>query len=285
MYKLLRLLAICTVAYSVLFTGAGAAAQCNPVAYLFRHAEDKNQDKVRPFVVTLTESGLAHAQLYIEMIDNFQQQQQEPKNCPIRAVYALNPRDANGNIGTSNPYWTAEPLAQVAQTAPAEATDNTNAIITVEGMRLTEKLNQGEGPAFVAAIKAALDQDHSVAIFWTSQGMCAVATSLGLDLPDPYNCDEKDPKKPPRNSVFQFNYNVSGGTFTSITEYAQCFNYNKSTDSFSNGTYYCQYSYNLNDWDYPEDSTKKYPGFWNSLQKLSGRICAKNSPPDTCNLP
>ena len=282
MPRLLQLLAICTVLCPVIFTSADAAAQCNPVAYLFRHAEDKNQDKNRPFVVTLTESGLAHAQLYIDMISSFQQQQQEPRNCPVKAVYALNPKDANGNIGTSNPYWTAEPLAQVAQATPAEATDNTNAIISVEGLKLTEKLDHGEGPLFVAAIKALLDQGHSVAIFWTSQGMCTVAMTLGLPGLPNYDCVNT---KPARNSVFQFNYNVPGETFTNVTEYAQCFNYNKNTDSFTNGTYYCQYSYNLNDWDYPEDTTKNYPGFWGKLQKLSGRICAKNSPPDTCNQP
>jgi hypothetical protein len=285
MRRRLQFLAICTVVYSVFFTGASAAAQCNPVAYLFRHAEDENMDKDRPFVVTLTESGLAHAQLYIAMVDQLQRQN---TNCPITAVYAIYPRKPDGSIGTSNPYWTAEPLAQVAQTTLGEAAESTNAIITVDGKKLTEKLDQGEAPAFVEAIKTALNNQQSVAIFWTSQGMCTVATTLGLSGLPNYNCGQCEPKpdcetKPARNSVFQLNYNASGGTFTSVTEYAQCFNYNKSTDSFTNGTYYCQYSGNLNDWDDPKKGD--YPGFWNNLQKISGRICAKDSPPNTCNLP
>ena len=286
MHRQLQLLAICMVVHSVCLAGVGAAAQCKPMAYLFRHAEDINKVKDNRFDVTLTTSGVAHATLYIEMIGRFQQE--KPDYCPIQVVYALNPIKPGNMIGTSNPYWTANPLAQVAQTRLDGSTpQNTNPIIAVkistetDPLILTEKLDNGEREQFVADIKGALNNQQSVAIFWTSQGMCTVAEALGQSIP-PYDCVDV---KPARNSVFQFNYNVPGETFTNVTEYAQCFNYNKNTDSFTNGTYYCQYSYNLNDWDYPEDTTKNYPGFWGKLQKLSGRICAKNSPPDTCNQP
>lgn len=267
----------------LLFCGAAAIAssaqQCNPVAYLFRHAEELDGiQKKWPFQVTLATSGQAHAQLYIEMMSKFQQQS---PSCPVKAVYALNPRNFDGGNGTSNPYWTAEPLAQMAQNTQDSTLANTNAIITVEVMgdslKLTQYLNHGEGQQFVDDIKATLNNQQSVAIFWSSEGMCAVADRLGVGLPDPYNCDDEDPDRPPRNSMFQFNYSVSGGVFTSITEYAQCFNFNADPTvySFANGTYYCQYSYNLQDWE-------KIAGFSNKLNKISGRICDKNNPQPPC---
>ena len=258
---------------------ASFAQQCNAVAYLFRHAEDLNGiKKTWPFQVTLATSGQAHAQLYIEMMNKFQQQN---FSCPVKVVYALNPRNFDGSNGTSNPYWTAEPLAQMAQATLDSTLENANAIITVQVMddtlKLTEYLNHGEGQQFVDDIKGRLNNQQSVAIFWTSQGMCAVAERLGVDLPTPYTCDEVDPKKPPRNSVFQFDYSVSGGKFTNVTEYAQCFNFNAdpTVNSFTNGTYYCQYSFNLQDWE-------GIAGFSNKLQKISGRICDKNNPQLPC---
>jgi hypothetical protein len=273
MRRLLQFLAICTVVHSVFFTGAGAAAQCAPVAYLFRHAEDKNQDKQHLYDVTLTESGLAHAGLYVPTITTFQQE--KPGYCPIKVVYALNPENFDGSFGTSNPYWTAYPLAQAVQTNTDDSTlEDTNPIISVQGLKLTEYLDHGEGEQFVEAIKGTLNNQQSVAIFWTSQGMCEVAKRLGQ--PDiHYNCVTS---KPPRNSVFRFNYDVLGEQFTSVTlKYAQCFNYNATTDSFTNDMYYCQFSANLADWEGPE-----YPGFSDNLQKISGRICDKDNPDPTC---
>jgi len=254
-------------------TGAGDASECNPVAYLFRHAEDTDQTKEQPFDVTLSTSGLAHAQLYIEMIDKFQQE--KPGYCPIKVVYALNPIRFDGGAGTSNPYWTATPLAQAVETSLDDSTqEDTNPIITVQGLRLTEFLDHGEGDKFVEDIKGRLNNQQSVAIFWTSDGMCAVAKKLGPGIP--YTCLEGN--KPPRNSVFRFNYDVLEQMFTSVTsKYSQCFNYNKNTDSFANGTYYCQFSANLNDWEKP-----KYPGFVNNLQEISGRICDTKDPDPTC---
>jgi hypothetical protein len=290
MHKLFQFLASCTVVCSGFFTGA-SAAQCKPVAYLFRHAEDLDKAdvikvKTHPFDVTLTASGNAHAALYIQMMGNFQQ-----GRCPIKAVYALNPfLPPNGDWGTSNPYWTAQPLAQVSQTTPDQPTQNTNPIITVQvssetdPLMLTEYLNNGEKDQFVADIKAALNDQQSVAIFWTSQGMCTVATALGLPGLPNYNCGQCDPlpdcaSKPPRNSVFQFSYDVLEQTFTGVTEYAQCFNYDATNDKFTDQSY-CQFSSNLKTWEGPD-----HPKFSKKLNKLSGRICAKDSPPSTCTPP
>src|SRR3954454_3984819 len=96
---------IALFAFHAVFLGAGAASACIPVAYLFRHAEDVNQVKSEPYGLTLSTSGVAHADLYIEMMQNFDQEKLG-KYCPIRAVYALNPIKSDGSWGTSNPYWT-----------------------------------------------------------------------------------------------------------------------------------------------------------------------------------
>jgi hypothetical protein len=255
--------------HSVFFTGASAASACTPVAYLFRHAEDKNQAKTDPYGLTLSASGVAHADLYVEMINKFQEE--KPTYCPIKVVYALNPVNANGSIGTSNPYWTADPLAQVAQATM----EDPNPIISVQGLKLTEFLDHGEAAKFLEDIKAKIDNQESVAIFWTSQGMCKVATTLGPALPG-YSCVGKS--KPPRNSVFRFNYNQATKAFNTITaKYTQCFNYNAIGDSFTPNTYYCQFSFNLDDW-------KDNAGFKTNLQQIDGRICDKNAPDPTCIL-
>lgn len=228
--------------------------------------------KEHPFDVTLSTSGVEHAELYIEMMDKFGQA--KPDYCPIRVVYALNPENFDGSIGTSNPYWTADPLAQRWTIPPG----NPNPIISVQVMnqilKLTEYLNHGEGDKFVEDIKGTLNNQQSVAIFWTSQGMCEVAKRLGQ--PDiGYDCVAS---KPPRNSVFRFNYDVLLKTFTSVTtKYAQCFNYNASTDSFTTNIYYCQFSANLADWE-------GKPGFSTNLEEISGQICDTHNPDSTCKL-
>ena len=238
----------------VFFASAGAASACTPVVYLFRHAEDKNEAKTRPFDVTLTASGLAHADLYVAMMNTFEQQ---TVNCPISTVYALNPKKfATGpDIGTSNPYWTANPLAQ--------ETMGRNPIIEVKDMRLTELLPDPVGAIFVGDIKDKLGpNDQSAAIFWTSDGMCAVARILGPGLPG-YTCTQSS--KPKRNWVFQFLYNRIQGVFEGPAEYQQCFNYNKNTHQFVSGAYYCNDSGNLEDF-------KNEQGFWDDLNKIAGRI-------------
>jgi hypothetical protein len=226
--------------HSVFFASAGVTSACTPVAYLFRHAEDENKSKTDPFGLTLTAAGVAHADLYIEMLDKFQQE--KSTYCPIKVVYALNPVNADGTVGTSNPYWTANPLAQLTQATM----EDPNPIINVQGMKLIEFLDGGVGPKFLEDIKSNINDSRSVAIFWTSDGMCKVAQTLGLALPG-YTCQEGS--KPPRNSVFRFNYDAATQKFTTITtKYTQCFNYNKLADNFTPNTYYCQYSFNLDDW-------------------------------------
>jgi hypothetical protein len=256
--------------YSVLFTCINVASACTPVAYLFRHAEDQNRDKSDPFELTLTPSGQAHADLYIGMMNKFQQE--KPSYCPVSTVYALNPikffhPGGRPEIGTSNPYWTAEPLAQRAT--------NQNPIITVDDMILTETLGNGVGAKFLEAIEAKVNNQQSVAIFWTSDGMCDVAKTLGPTLPG-FSCTSGS--KPPRNSVFRFNYDVVEKKFKTVTDkYKQCFNYNATADNFTPDTYYCQFSANLNTYE-------TRPGFADDLEQIAGRICDTAAPDPTCIL-
>lgn len=74
------------------------------------------------------------------MLDKFQQE--KSAYCPIKVVYALNPINANGSIGTSNPYWTANPLAQITQATM----EDPNPVIYAQGMKLTEFLDGGVWP-------------------------------------------------------------------------------------------------------------------------------------------
>jgi hypothetical protein len=249
----------------VFFASAGAASACTPVAYLFRHAEDKNQEKSNAFDVTLTASGLAHANLYVEMMNAFQQE--KPTYCLVSAVYALNPykNAVGGEIGTSNPYWTADPLA--------DDTSGQNPIIEVKTMRLTELLPGAVGSNFLEDIKDKTDKQQSVAIFWTSDGMCEVARKLGPGLPG-YTCAAGS--KPPRNSVFRFNYDVTTRQFTTVTvKYRQCYNYNALLNDFTPNEYWCRYSANLSDFEQELDSR---------LNQIEGRICDTTAPDPTCRI-
>jgi hypothetical protein len=254
----------------VFFASAGAAsAACTPVAYLFRHAEDQdNPIKKTPFDDTLTPSGDAHAGLYISMMNAFDLET-EFTYCEVVTVYALNPykhASPSTEIGTSNPYWTANPLAQ----------NNTgrNPIIEVKSMRLTEFLPGAVGSNFLEDIKDKTDNQHSVAIFWSSSGMCEVARKLGLPgLPD-YTCAEGS--KPPRNSVFRFNYDVTTGRFTTVTvKYTQYFNYDEMLNNFTPNEYWCRYSADLRKFETQLDGR---------LNQLEGRICDTTAPDPTCKI-
>src|SRR5215469_13962659 len=95
-----------------LFSSAKATAQsfpCTPVVYAFRHAEDN--ETVPGVLPSLTAVGDQHANLYPEMISDFEQTQ---GYCPVGWVYSMYDTKPDGNPGTTNPYSTAAPLAQVA---------------------------------------------------------------------------------------------------------------------------------------------------------------------------
>ena len=102
----------------------------------------------------------------------------------------MSSHNANGSIGTSNPYFTALPSAKLL---PQGAPQN-----TIGNRKLLELL-PGEEEIFLTDVKSKLKDSqgvsHSVAIFWSSQGMCKVAATLGSNIPN-YGCENT---KPPGN--------------------------------------------------------------------------------------
>jgi hypothetical protein len=176
-----RLLSISLFAIGVFFSNAAQA--CTPTIYLFRHAEDSNG---------LTAVGLRHADLYPMMI---QQLQKAFPICDVQRVFAMWSR--NG-AGTSNPYYTAKPLAQDVggETARPEmfVTDTQGTIYYLCEYPIDEKCTSTPGfdpdvdrnalaDSSLYSYLIAYFQSHttaSVAIFYTSQGMPSVSNVLGV---------------------------------------------------------------------------------------------------------
>ena len=131
---LIALLTFCSV-----FSTIPVAAACDPVVYLFRHAEEKPGGVTTK---TLLLVGQQHADLYPSMIEGFQE-----NNCPVSWVYAMSSHNANGTIGTSNPYYTAYPSASVL---PQKTPQN-----TIGNRKLFEFLPDEE-QVFLADIKSKL---------------------------------------------------------------------------------------------------------------------------------
>jgi hypothetical protein len=216
----------------------------------------------------------------------------------------MSSHNANGSIGTSNPYYTAYPSANVL---PQRTPQN-----TIEGSQLLEFL-PNEEQAFLKEIKSklkdTLGESHSVAIFWSSQGMCRVAETLGSNIPG-YNCVST---KPPRNSAYVFEYNTNNQTFTRSGNYIQCFNFNPfvsgsledkfSFDHFMGfpagfvpAQYYCQATGNLADNGDPvykavfgTTGDKKTPAANGSITAvelsalLRGQMCDLDNLQDNCH--
>ena len=236
------------------------------------------------------------------MIEGFQ-----GNNCPVSWVYAMSSHNANGSIGTSNPYYTGYPSANVL---PQKKPQN-----TIGKRKLLEFLPDEE-QTFVADIKSkltdSLGASHSVAIFWSSQGMCKVAATLGSNLPN-FDCEST---KPPRNSFYVFAYDSNHQTFTRTGNYLQCFNFNPfvsgsledkfSFDHFMGfpagfvpAQYYCPASGNLAENGDPAyktvfgttgDKATKTPAANGSITAmelatlLRGQVCDVDNPQENCHF-
>jgi hypothetical protein len=94
-----KLFSILLFALGVFFSNTAQAQSCQPVLYLFRHAEDVN--------TALTSVGNRHADLYPSMVRRLEES--SFNHCPVARVFAMWNR--NG-AGTTNPFNTALPLAQ-----------------------------------------------------------------------------------------------------------------------------------------------------------------------------
>jgi hypothetical protein len=266
-----------------------AVAQCLPVVYAFRHAEDLNPltDRHPDYIDdtppsnggnphSLTRIGAMHANLYVEMVRSLEITQ---KYCPVSTVYAIHPKKPGGTYGTTNPYYTARPLANVVM--------DDNPIISVEGHRLGSLLEDGEAGPLSNAVQSILESNQSVAIFWDSEGLSSLGNVLspGSQIP-PKPIAPNDPPGPPRNAAYIFEF-INGAlqpwTPQGRPQYIQCFNWDIVTRGFSTHTYYCGNQNNPNLGGAPD----KPPPHGNSadLYRLHGRICDQSmlDPPPSTN--
>jgi hypothetical protein len=217
-----------------------AAPPCTPVVYVFRHAEDVNGPPT-----ALTPIGTEHANLYIEMVKSLEVTR---IYCPVAAVYAVNPIKPDGSVGTTNPYFTARPLANIVM--------NKEPIIEIENHRIGEFFVNGEDRLLSSAIKNELTNNDSVALFWTSQGIPSLAKVLNM------NSDIPAEPKPPRNAAYVFewvNLSLTPWTPSSVPHYIQCFNVKPlslpdpsnptAVPDFSSYKYYCGIGYNAENYN------------------------------------
>jgi hypothetical protein len=260
---------------------AVAEFPCTAVIYLFRHAEDAAPGPDTKTILDgvtysskLLPWGDAHAALYNDMITSLGTLFNGTL-CPVGKVYAVNPTKPNGQLGSTNPYKTAQPLALLTMDA--------NPIITMGQKRIDEHFGPGGvTPHELRAAYAPILRDGlSVAFFWTSQGLPDLALAINSAFPIP-----ADPK-PLRNSVFMYKYffdfldPVGAGEppdprIKWYDKYRQCFNYNPNrkqgkfspvdgTNAERPGEFYCSKSGKL-----PIIPT-------NDLWQLRGRICDTTS--------
>jgi hypothetical protein len=263
-----------------------ASAQCTPVVYAFRHAEDAEDGSY------LTQVGRQHADLYVAMVHQFES---DNNYCPVGFVYSMYNHNPNGSPGTNNPYQTAAPLAidgcnnsAVDPSTTCVGSKPFPRMALDSGANLYEYLggskeNQNPSSMQVTALRSELlshakpsvGAAFSTAIFWTSDGL----HTLGLAIADNAEIPKKvknekgeTTSSPPRNAVYVFEYN--GSTFDpppNVAQYVQCFNVNgKVPDST---TYYCSQKGNL-----PGDiETVRLPN-------LLGKICDTTDLATDCQI-
>jgi hypothetical protein len=231
---------------------SAAGAACTPVVYAFRHAEDVNGPPP-----SLTPVGMEHANLYIEMVASFELTQ---NYCPVKLVYSVNPIKPGGESGTTNPFFTARPLANILM--------NLDPIIEIGGKRIDEFLEVSNigATAFQNEMLNTTRGGSSVALFWTSQGLHNLGEAIapGSNIPV-----KTDTVSPPRNAAYVFEYTEGSDSFIVLPkpdQYIQCFNWAtfRAQGDMSSSKYFCGHT-NSN---LSESIEKQY------LYKLHGRICA-----------
>ncbi len=158
---------------------SGAFAQCTPVVYAFRHAEDTNPPNPPGPQFTLTPSGDAHAKLYPAMVTQFGSNN---GFCAVAKVYATTKAQKVGSCGTqctsaTNAYDTAVPLAaSVGQSAPITKIGSFELYEFVgngDPTPTTPKYDTATAKALREELLATANSGKSSAIFWTSQGLHA----------------------------------------------------------------------------------------------------------------
>jgi hypothetical protein len=175
-----KLFSIFLFAFCVFLHHTPAQAQaCTPSVYLFRHAEDVSVG------VGLTPAGKQHAELYPQMLSQYQSVIPE---CPVKRVLAMYDFNPDGTKGTTNPRDTAEPLARACCGSNVEMQiKDTLGNMYPLFETISSKADGGLAPAspgsfgrIFYALQGTLNSQGSVAIFWTQQGMGDVSQALGV---------------------------------------------------------------------------------------------------------
>ena len=230
---------------------SSALAQCVPVVYAFRHAEDTNPPNPPGPIFALTPTGQAHAALYPAMVQDFQV---NSAACPVTKVYAttkVDKIDCTSNCtSATNAFDTATPLAKAVMGAdPITTVTIGNGVVA----QLYEYLGNGNNtpvnPNYSTDTANALrrellitaNQSRSSAIFWTSQGLHVLGGAI-------INANSNVPVKdgsaiPPRNAVYIFAADGPAPTISRFTDtplasrtvmpssfYLQCFNHVEPSD-------------------------------------------------------
>jgi hypothetical protein len=242
--------ALAAVLLAVFPGRAHAQLGCTPVVYAFRHAED-NSDTF-PYPRTLTDAGGRHADLYVPMMNEINTVL-KTTHCPVTKVYAINLTKADGTGNTTNPFYTAQPLAvsRMRGSDPLVAVRSRSATYALleflgnspEGSTFVPSYTTAPAAALRGELVATAQAAQSSAIFWTSQGLHILAGAI-------IGADSKVPQKaikgvtfpagtqagtPPRNAVYIFPYDAAKAGFSDVTEfnaYVQCYNWTmKSPDA------------------------------------------------------
>jgi hypothetical protein len=140
--------------------------------------------------------GMEHANLYIEMITALELS----KNyCPVKFVYSVDPVKPGDIMGTTNPYFTARPFANIVM--------NLDPITKIDNKHIDEFLEMSNiGPVrFRDVMLDDVVGGSSVAVFWTRQGL----PNLGAAIAPAFIIPAEP--KPPRNAAYVFAYNGSDG--------------------------------------------------------------------------
>ena len=178
-------------------------------------------------------------------------------------VYAMYDKNVDGSPGTTNPYNTAANIGGVKM--DIETTDGQKfhlyeKIASSPDGGLAPAVGYGPKSRLFYAMQGILNDNGSVAIFWTSQGMPDVSTALGV-APVFYKPNEENPEGDPafswpgrlRSSVNIFNWTgvdysaqyVPFGPSPSPQDAKprQCFNFDGT--AIVGGSYYCTNSGNI----------------------------------------